>query len=519
MTTIEKHLSGLQQRAFQARAAITDGRTITAIGVPYNARAEIWPGYFEEFAPGSVDDTDAILRYGHREPIGKITASTELEAGRQIEGVISATARGDEVATLLQDGVLTRMSIGFYPDKYTVTETEEGQIIRHTKVKAVEYSVVEFPAFTDAKISEVREQPEPHKEGTNPMPTATETRLDDIERSLKLLSTSPPTAPVADTRSIGEVVRAVAARDESTITDVNRFMSRAYSGGTIADDGTLTPIWIKDLTRIIDNANPIARLFAKGPLPAEGMVLEYTQLLLNTIKVGKQEKEGDALPTGKVALTKQEGAKIETYGGATSLSFQEILRSRANMVSLSMKAMAVAAAKESATEFHEFYEAEVVKQTDHAITISKSLATIGWPDLLAMVLDASKAYQDLGLSLTGTIVDRATFLALGSMTGADDRPLMNVTGTGVNTVGRIDARNLKGDLSGLSFVPDFDSTLASQGISGAFYHDEALRQYTSGIGHLQDENILNLTRDMAVYYFAANAAEIPAGLIPLKFSA
>lgn len=278
-------------------------------------------------------------------------------------------------------------------------------------------------------------------------------------------------------------------------------------------------MWIKDLTRIIDNANPLARLFSTGSLPAEGMSIEYTQLKDNSISVQRQVNEGDQLSIGTVA-TETKNAPIYTYGGATKLSFQAIQRARSNMVDLSLRAMAVAAGKQNATEFHTFLEQQTASQAKQAITLTKDAANITWPDLLAMLLDVNKAYNDLGLSLDGAIVDRATFLALGSLEGKDGRPLMDVSGTGANTIGTIDTTAFHGTLGNVTFVPDYDATTArGTGIAGCFFNKEALRTYTSGIAHLQDENVLTLTRDMSVYYYAAHAAEIPAALIPLKLGA
>ena len=148
----------MQTREVTFRAETTpDGRTITAIGVPYDSETEIVPGIFESFAPGSIDDSSAILRYAHREPIGRIEKARDTPAGREIVATISHTPRGDEIATLVSDRVLKKMSVGFYPDESTETTGDDGaRHIRHTKVNVVEYSVVEFPAYQQADIENIR---------------------------------------------------------------------------------------------------------------------------------------------------------------------------------------------------------------------------------------------------------------------------------------------------------------------------------------------------------------------------
>ena len=57
------------------------------------------------------------------------------------------------------------------------------------------------------------------------------------------------------------------------------------------------------------------------------------------------------------------------------------------------------------------------------------------------------------------------------------------------------------------------------GIVGAFYNREAMRTYETPLVQLQDENIINLSRQFSVYRYGAVAAEIPTGLVPLKIGA
>lgn len=518
------HLTGIQQRTFTITSTrddqLEEKREFTAIGVPWNTIYDTGWDYRERFDADSVDADGAILVYRHADPIGLITSTRSTDDGLEITARISKTPRGDEVYTLIRDGVLHSMSIGFTPIAYRHDEVNGQDVTTITQAKAHEFSVVPNPAYESAQITQVRQKKEPEMTQT----TTNEiddlrSHIDDLDRKITALPTHhEPPAP--DTRSAGAIVKAIADGDDQTIKMVNGYMSRAFDGTKIEADGaSATPVWIKDLTRIIDNANPLAHLFSTAALPAEGMSIEYTQLKSNTISVAQQKNEGDQLALGTVA-TETKNAPIYTYGGATKLSFQAIQRARTNMVDLSLRAMAVAAAKQNATAFHSFLEKQISEQAKNAISITKAASALTWPDLLAMLLDVNKAYNDLGLALDGAIVDRATFLAIGSLEGKDGRPLMDVTGTGSNTVGTIDAKAFQGQLGNVTFVPDYDATSArGTSIAGTFYNAEALRTYTSGIAHLQDENVLTLTRDMSVYYYAAHAAEIPAALVPLKLGA
>jgi HK97 family phage prohead protease len=74
-----------------------------------------------------------------------------------VKGAISDTPLGREVYTLLKDGALDEMSIGFDPVEYFMTR-EPGQTedVRHlTAVHLWEVSVVSFAANRDARVASV----------------------------------------------------------------------------------------------------------------------------------------------------------------------------------------------------------------------------------------------------------------------------------------------------------------------------------------------------------------------------
>lgn len=504
-------------------------REFTAIGVPYGPIYDMGWGYRERFERGAIDAADAVLVYQHSEPIGTITGTRETDEGLEVTAHISHTQRGDEVYTLIRDGVLKSMSIGF--ELLDAREdTVDGQPVNTiTSARAVEFSVVLNPAYKDAKITNVREDNNTPPKGTplmsNPTPEVTAQDLTEIRAHLAdldrrtALADAPAPAPAPDRRTAGEYLKAIASGDERAIETMNQIMTRAYQGGVLGDDAlSATPTFMRDLTQIITDANPLSRHFATGALPMEGMTMEYTELKENTVTVGKQVKEGDDLATGKVS-TKVKTATIETFGGASSLSFQEIQRARANMVDLTVRAMTAAAAKDAATNFHTAWE-EQVKDATRAITISKDLAALNYADIVAMLLDVNAAYQELGSSISGLIVDRATFLKLATLENSSGTPYMAVSGHGTGTVGTLTSDVLAGTLGNIAVIPDLKAT-ANRGekVAGAFFNSDAIRVHSSGLAHLQDDKILNLTRDMSVYYYSAIAPERPDLILPLKIGA
>lgn len=513
----------------ETRSIDEGAREFTAIGVPYGPIYDMGWGYRERFERGAIDAADAVLVYQHAEPIGTITGTRETDEGLEVTAHISHTQRGDEVYTLIRDGVLKSMSIGF--ELIDAREdTVDGQTVNTiTAARAIEFSVVLNPAYKDAKITDVREATPTTPKGTPLMSNATpevtaqdlteiRSHLADLDRRTALAD-APAPAPAPDKRTAGEYIKSIASGDERAIETMNAIMTRSYQGGVLGDDAlSATPTFMRDLTQIITDANPLSRHFATGALPMQGMTMEYTELKENTVTVGKQVKEGDELATGKVS-TKVKTADIETFGGASSLSFQEIQRARANMVDLTVRAMTAAAAKDAATNFHTAWEKQV-KDATRAITISKALEGLNYADIVAMLLDVNAAYQELGSSISGLIVDRATFLKLATLENTSGTPYMAVSGHGTGTIGTLTSDVLAGTLGNVSVIPDLKAT-ANRGdkVAGAFFNADAIRVHSSNLAHLQDDKILNLTRDLSVYYYSAIAPERPDLIIPLKIGA
>jgi len=66
------------------------------------------------------------INHDWSEPIGRPTAAREDEVGLYVEGVISDTAKGRDTRTLLKDGVIRSLSIGFRATNWVKLMTEEA---------------------------------------------------------------------------------------------------------------------------------------------------------------------------------------------------------------------------------------------------------------------------------------------------------------------------------------------------------------------------------------------------------
>lgn len=515
--------TGLEYRTATLGATNLEAREITGIGVPFNDETEIWEGFFERVAPGAITVPKAgcKLLAEHRKPIGTLTGR-DTEKGWEICGKVAKTTAGDEALELARAGVYTGLSIGFNALEYDEIEKEDGYHRTITKALVMEVSLTPFPAYENATVEKVRQKQEKeetmHNETQESQAAPVETdnlrdlraNVEDLTRAVEILKTTPPweaSKAKPDQRSAADFLKSAISGNEADLEILKGVNERAYSGGTSADT-VLTPQWVGDLTRLVDQGAGIRSLFATGNLPAEGFTLEYAQLKTNTVTVAKQAKEGDNLAMGNVKV-ETKTAQIETFGGATTLSRQEIERGHVRILDHHLRAMAIAAGQTARQSFHETYDT-TVKAATQKLT-GKSLATMAWGDWVDTVVEAALMFEQQGLTIDNLIVDKTVFKHLAKMEGKDGRPLLTVHDGGANTLGTITVSGLKGALLNIAVVLDTDATTAS----AVFQNSLAIRSYLSSLVRLQDENILNLSKDFSVYFYAAFAPEMPEALVPV----
>lgn len=514
-------LDGLQTRSLTIRAANSDSdqeRAVTALGVPYNDETQIWEGLYEQFAPGSVNAEGAILRYAHSEPIGRITATRETENGVEFDGIISQTTRGDEVYQLLKDGVLTSCSIGFEGIEYDQEDRDDGAHITWKKVRAREFSIVEFPAYEAAKIEKVREkQTKPQKEEKDmENETTTETaetleRMEALERSLAALADKPaPTTPGINYRSYGEFVAGYKKGEDDA-----KQLARAAATGTTADFVNL-PVWLGDIEKRMEAKQPIKNLFTTIALPSTGMTMEYgLKAEPSTIKTAKQAKEGDKLVTGLPATWTVQSATVSTYGGAVdNITRQSIERTTSPVILDEIfKDLAYQYAATIEADVREKFQALAADNTP-VLTLTKgTTATVA--DLEDLLLDLTDVYEDIPYNMDGLLVSPSVFKWLKNL--PRDPRALQLQGAPLEHQGTI-TFNLPSAQIGqitISRVPKWE------GDHMVAYSKDALTtaELPGAPLRLEDENITTLTKQFAVYGYAAIFSQHPDLIKPVKIGA
>ena len=117
----------------------------------------ILPGAFSKTLSENQKRIKVLYQHNQDWPIGKPIRMEENSDGLYVEARISETSMGKDVLTLLRDEVLTELSIGFDPIKFTMVD-EGGTMgyVRHiSECRLWEFSPVTFGANSKALISSV----------------------------------------------------------------------------------------------------------------------------------------------------------------------------------------------------------------------------------------------------------------------------------------------------------------------------------------------------------------------------
>jgi uncharacterized protein len=485
-------------------------RTITGLAVPYNQEASIGGGIQERFAPGAIDSVEDVkLFYGHDEPIGKVTSGRETEAGYEITAKVSNTARGEEVLTLMRDGVLNKFSVGFMP----IEQDRDGSLITRTLVDLKEVSVVPFPAFAGANITEVRED----QQDAEALETQTEER-DLMSENMELevrsvqdevaelrrvveagLTVSTPEVIGSEIRSQGDFAKKLLNGDADAI-------ELARTASTSANTVT-TAAFVGQIDNLINDNRPALSAFSRAALPGSGLSVEYASVTANTITVGEQDPENEALSFGNLTIANTSAA-VKTYGGYTSFSKQTIERSTVDYLNTVFRALTIAYANASNAAF--VAHVQGLDYTGKTFDVS-ALTTAA---LIGGITDGSSyIFENTGLRPEAIVVGTGAYKLLMTIVGADSRPVVLQDGQGFNNIGSANLPGLVGSLLGLPVIVD-----PAMGDNLAYMaNSQAIQSFESAGApvRLTDGDITTLTDSVSVYGYMAITTPFAGAIVKL----
>ena len=498
-----------------APVASTDGGwEITARAVPLDTPTEIAPGFVETIKSGALvpRETGVKLFSEHRDVIGVVTETREEDGGLVIDARISDTQLGRDVRQLIADGALTQMSIGFLPadDGQTITRTDAGIDVTVTRATLYEVSVVPFPAYEDTAITDQRSA-----ERETAMTDTVIDRLDDAigglavdVRALSDRIDHVETAqveephPLAQYRSYGDYIkRAPEGLDFRELTKVGQ--------------SAQPPAWLGRLQAKMEAKKRVTNALAyTHDVPAQGETVQYSVYKEDSLKVAAYT-EGTTLVPGTMA-DELKSAKIVPFAGAVSLTRATVNRADPAYLDDIGQRMAIKYAKAFEDWNVKFVREQIVAaavvQSVGGQTTAKAVTA---ESLRNVIIDAQKAFDDSdqysidGLFLTWDLIK--TIASLG-----EEKRLLRWVGSdpAVANEGKIDpTKPLSLSLYGVPVTPLPGDTIA------CFYDKRAVAIRDDGETplRLQQDQVLSLQRDVAIYGEAVHYCPFPKALLPWTF--
>jgi HK97 family phage prohead protease/HK97 family phage major capsid protein len=506
-------MTELETRSFEVRLD-AETREVVGLAVPYGQVADIGGMYREQFVPGAIRSVEDVkLFWQHSEPIGKILAGRDTEAGFEIRAKISDTPRGNEAYTLLRDGVINKFSVGFM----AVEQTREADLVTRTLVDLREVSLVSFPAFAGASVSEVREESTVAEVVADSIQTketnmsenmeldvrAVQDEVAEIRRELELVKTPTIATNAFETkfRSQGEYAKALVSGDQDAVE-----LFRATSA-----DAALRPAFVGYINNLINSGRPTLNAFNIQALPATGLTIEYAKVNTNTIAVGKQTTENTALSTGDVALSTV-SVTVNTYGGYTNISKQAIERSTVNYLDVAFQAMSLAYAKKMNVDFIAVLTGLTWTGKTYDISALTAAAVMG-----GIADGAAYIYNATGLSPQFIVAGTTAYKRLVSIVDTAGRPVVAQVGDGSNSIGGSNIPGLTGSILGLPIVVD----PAMDAKTAYLAHSSALTTYESSGNptRLSSTDVTKLQDTYSVYGYAAVAVPFEGAIVKLNTGA
>lgn len=188
---------------YRVTAADLESRTIAGRVVPFGAVGHTSAGPTTVVA-GAVtvpDRVPMLVSHDDDRPVGRMTSHDADDHGITASFRIIGTAAGDTALLEAAEGVRDGLSVGL---DVTESHTDDGGALVVTAATLREVSLVTFPAFTDARVSDVaahhdnHPHPHPHPDATPqpPAPKGTkrkDTTVDDTTTTAAVEASTAPT--------------------------------------------------------------------------------------------------------------------------------------------------------------------------------------------------------------------------------------------------------------------------------------------------------------------------------------
>jgi uncharacterized protein len=524
------------------RSGDGDGRTVEVRIMPWGEVAETPEGRetFERGAFAGTDPTRVTIesqRHGGT-LVGRGTTIAESDDAAYLHARISETPAGDELLTLIRDGVVSAASVSFQPTK---TARRKGVLVRQA-VDLWRVAIVERSIYPGAGVLAVRSNtedrsvtetvdstegiPAPANDADRTLRAAIEpvmarlAGLDDrvIELQTRAAVPSPANRPDSwSTGNLGDLLtRSFEQIHERANPNEPSLFARAIANAyhdlheralidqiTTDNPGLIPPAHLTEAVGILNAGRPSIEGFGGArSLPETGVEVDWPALVpLAGRAIAKQATEKTEVVSRKISFTRKT-APLATYAGASDISLQLLRRSSPAYRDLFARVMLSEYARVTEDQFTDDVLATVGIQV---IDYDPAADTDGKLFRSALFAASVKVQRATGSPASVAIVSEDLFVKMG---GWDSMVAPNAGPT--NAVGTASARNLDVSISGIQIVlGNVDmaagAALVSNRSVGGWYED--------GPFSMEALDVARLGTNVAYWGLGATVIQVPAGIV------
>lgn len=279
--------------------------------------------------------------------------------------------------------------------------------------------------------------------------------------------------------------------------------ARSFEDATTADiAGLLQTQWLNEVIDLYMVLAPTVANWSTSPLPEKGMTVSQP-IVGDRPAPAVQTNQLDQPNSNKVTVTASSWSVL-TYAGGQGMSIQAIERSEPSYVELVMRLYVkeMARARNAAAATVLLAHADDVNTTGLEYVDAET-----FPDL---IVDASADFlYVLGQPAEVVGLSIPLWKALGKAKDADDRYMFPDI-AGMNVVGTFDATSPQGQIRRISYY--VEPAWGNTDIKGVVGIRDAFRTITGPVQTITADVPTELSRDIAVYQYAAHGKADAAGL-------
>ena len=331
----------------------SDGRTVEGRIVPYGETVTLG-GSQESFARGVFADTDPdsiVLLWQHatNEPIGRMVALTEAADGAYARFRLADTTRARESLSLIRDGVIRGLSIGFEPGQ----TRKSGRVREHIKARLAEVSLVTYPAYPTAGVLAVRQEEEMEEETTaveepdaprgqmidmgqlsdqllgevQTLRTESDESFREVRNQIANIVTTAPAVepPMTLNAALAELMRLVAEKPAE-----NRALADVVGTAPGNASGLIRDAWVSGLLGYLDSRRPLFSAAGSVGFPASGYGIAFPRITQHAL-VGPRGAEKSEIPSREV-IVESGNYTMKWFAGGVDVALELISQSDPSVV-------------------------------------------------------------------------------------------------------------------------------------------------------------------------------------------